>query len=230
MVESFTSSSQDQGKLVPDDNYNMYEETVEVNNENGVNLVNKALTEEKLRLDNKSMVIQPLYETALRKKSQLKSATMKTKAYNKMFILFSLILILSFALLILRNYFPIIPEFVIDILIILIIAGGLSILLMMYIDILKRDKMDFEKIDYDLLIKPKDIEDKNAISNKTKLSNDVCIGDVCCQTGDYFVNNQCSKCPEGMRYNSDGNCVEAFSINGIFIRPYFKIPSFSKVV
>ena len=221
---------QDQGKLVPDNNYNMYEETVEVKNANGVNLVNKALMEEKLRLEQKSTIIQPLYETAVRKKTQLKSATMKTKAYNKMFLLFSLILILSLVLFILRNYFPMIPEFLIDILIIFIIAGGLCVLLIMYVDVLKRDKMDFEKIDYDLLIKPKDIEDKNAISNSTKLSTNVCIGDVCCKTGDYFVKNQCSKCPEGMRYNSDGNCVEAFSINGMFIRPYFKMPSFSKIV
>lgn len=229
MVESFTSLSKDQGKLTPDDNYNMYEESIEINNANNVNLVNKALTEEKLRLEKKSRVIQPLYETALRKKSQLKSETMKTKAYNRMFLLFSFILILSLLLLILRNYFPIIPEFLIDILIIFIVAGGFIVLIMMYVDILKRDKMDFEKIDYDLLIEPKDIEDKNGISNSTKLSTDVCIGDVCCKTGDYFVNNQCSKCPEGMRYNSDGNCVEAFSINGMFIRPYFKMPSFSKV-
>ena len=228
MIERFTTPI-DQGKLVPDGNYDMYIESVETENAAGTRLVNQLLTKEEQRLTDLSGVIQPLYETEQRRKAHMKSETLKEKAYNTLFLVLVGTVIITLILMISRNYFPILPELLVDISIILIVAGGLIWALVLYIEIIKRNKMDFEKVDYGLLIDPKDIEKENAnsISNNAQEDSTLCIGGVCCKTGHYFVNNQCSKCPEGMRMNSDGNCVEAFSGNKKSIKPYFKNPSYS---
>ena len=233
MFESFFGGSIDQGKLTPDDSYDMYRETIETSS-SGVDLVKKILEDEQTRLDEKDKIVSPIYETNLREKEQMKSITLRNTAYNNLFMVFAGTLAIVLLLNILRDRIPTLPEFIMDLLTILVVSIGIILMLVMYIDIVKRDIMDYEKIDYGLLIDPKKNEDKikTGISDNTDSNRGKCIGGVCCQTGDFFINNKCSKCPEGLRYSdSESKCVETFeNYDGKKnVKPYYRLPNYSPI-
>jgi hypothetical protein len=233
MFESFFGGSTDQGKLVPDDDYDLYRETIETS-PSGIDLVKKILADEQLRLDEKDKIVSPIYETKLRQKEQMKSITMRNTAYNNLFMVFAGTLAIVLLLNILRDRIPTLPEFIMDILTILVVSIGIILMLVMYIDIVKRDIMDYEKIDYGLLTDPKKNEDntKTGISDNTVSNINKCIGGVCCKTGDFFIDNKCSRCPEGLRYSdSESKCVETFeNYDGKKnVKPYYRLPNYSSI-
>lgn len=200
MFETFTDTN-----IFSDGNYNLYNETIDPSG----NLETIIVTE-KARLENKQKVVKLVYNTEKRKKEQLKSTTLRKRAYNRMLLVFLGILIVSVGLLVLQNYFPIIPEWINDWLLIFIIGGGACWLIYLYFDILKRDKMDFEKVDFGLKTKDDDDEtdgEYNLIQPSSSSTEPGCIGMDCCSDGQYFVNNQCQDCPAGMKMNSLGECV-----------------------
>ena len=124
--------------------YNLYKETIDPNE----HIVTDILTKEKNRLDAKEEVIQPIYETKKRQDAQKRSTTLRKNAYTYMFLVVLAIVGLVVILFILKNYFPVIPDFVLDLLIMFVVAGGISYLIILAVDIVKRDPMDFEKIDF----------------------------------------------------------------------------------
>ena len=197
MFETFTDTN-----IFPDVNYNLYNETIDPSGNLDIIIQN-----EKTRLKSKKEVVGLVYDTEKRKKEQLKSTTLRKRAYNRMLLVFLAILIVSVGLLVLQNYFPIIPEWINDWLLIFIIGGGACWLISLYFDILKRDKMDFEKVDFGLKTKDETDGKYNLYTPPSSSTEPGCIGLACCDTGQYFVNNQCQACPAGMKMNSLGECV-----------------------
>ena len=109
------------------------------------------------------------------------------------------------SLFIIKNYFPVIPEIVIDCLLTLAIGGGIIYVGLLLVDIMNRDVLDFEKIDFGVLI---DISNSSpldsAIQNVELGDNDKtdCVGEACCTAEDsYFYGNTCNKCPEGLTWD-----------------------------
>lgn len=204
---------------LPDVNYNLYLETVDPKNK-----ITSLLSNEMKRLEAKKKVIDPIYNTNQRRNAQLRSMTLRKNAFSYIFLVVVIVTGLSVSLFLLKNYFPIIPDLMIDCLLVLVIGGGIIYVITLYVNIQKRDLSDFEKIDFGALIdiskssstsSPLDIS-LNSISG---LSNDGgtgkdCVGEDCCPTGTYFYNNTCNKCPPGMKWNMDTKqcvLVEGFS-------------------
>ena len=201
-----------------ENNYNIFKDIVDPDLS-----INALVDYEKTRLDLKGNVITVEYETKIRRDQQLRSATARKNAYYKMLMVVVIMFIVSLGLFLLQRYLPIIPELVTDLLIMAIVASGLIYLLTLYMDILKRDRLDFEKIDFASLLKAerdskKKIEDEGiAISQlSSDISSGVCIGADCCSLGNIFVDNQCVK-------------VEAFTLLNINdrIEPFRVMPDFS---
>lgn len=228
--ENFSTVGRDTGVLTLDvsydnvntryytDSYNIFTDIVDPDLS-----INALVNYEQTRLDLKGNVINVEYETKIRRDQQLRSATARKNAYYKMLMVVVIMFIVSLGLFLLQRYLPIIPELVTDLLIMAIVASGLIYLLTLYMDILKRDRLDFEKIDFASLLKAErdskeEIEDEGiAISQlSSDISSGDCIGANCCSLGNIFVDNQCVK-------------VEAFTLLNINdrIEPFRVMPDFS---
>lgn len=176
------------GKL--SDGYNIYNETIDPTS----NTIYNILQDEKNRLSNKEAAINPLYQTRQRQKQQIQSEALRTKAYYKMLYVFFFMLILCVLLFIMKKNFPIFPDFVFDLLLIVVFGGGIIWLLILQVDISKRDKMDFQKIDFGLLLDPKTLDNGTSISDRPVNKEAAhCAGKDCCSTGQIFEDNQCKE-------------------------------------
>lgn len=198
MIEKFTGA-------LPNNSYNLYIEAVDPTNK----IQNQILDNEQTRLENKKEVIDPIYFTKQRQNAQLRSTTLRKQANYRLLMVFFGTFILSMLLLIMRSYFPVLPEWLYDWLLIFIVGGGIAWMITIYADIQGRDKMDFEKVDFGKLLEVKSESDESdGLNLVSTLTTDVsmCVGADCCTSG-YFVNNVCQPCPEGMRTNAAGECV-----------------------
>ena len=172
--------------------YNMYHETVDPNGE-----VNNIITAEESRIETRGNIINLEYDTKLRKDHFMKSNTMKKKAYFRMFMIVVIAVGVSAALVFLKQYLPMVPDLVVDLLIIAIIAGGVIFLITAYMDMAKRDRMDYEQIDFSYLLETKKStkDDGTAVTDGSTYGKDttvtVCMGGNCCPTGSIFVDNKC---------------------------------------
>ena len=186
------------GQIVPDypasggsDDYNMYYETVDPNGE-----VDNIITKEENRINSRETIINPEYDTKLRKDHFMKSNTLKKKAYFRMFMIVVIALGVSAALVFLKQFLPMVPDLVVDLLIIAIIAGGVIFLITAYMDMAKRDRMDYEQIDFSYLLETKKStnDDGTAVTDSStygKSDPTVCMGGNCCPDGSIFVDNKC---------------------------------------
>jgi hypothetical protein len=209
MLELFTLSEnfgKDQGKLLPDGSYNLYEETIETKG----NGVNRLLSTEMTRLDDKKKVIDSLYDTKQRVDGFVKSETLKKQANNKILVTLVLMVIASLLVLFLRKNFPLLPDVVYDLCIIAIIGIGIIRIIWIQVDIFKRDHMDFEKVNFNLLLEVEPTpKDSSMIQLNTENRGSMCVGSNCCPTGQFFVNNKCERCPVDQNYDGvNGKCVD----------------------
>lgn len=188
----------DHGKLKDDNSYDMRKDTVDPSYQ--VESANTSiLSKEFNRLQSKKEVIDEIHFTTRRQNDQMRSLTMRRKAYYRLYGVLVATVILSLVLLVLKNYFPILPEWIWDWLLIFTIGGGLIWAIVLYVDLTKRDKLDFEKIDFGYLLDTSDITDKD--NNKDKETNlltraidgNACGGKGCCPNG-HFYDNRCNKC------------------------------------
>jgi len=189
MKETFLNIFPDLRANNPSQNYNLYNSIIDPDDR-----VKTLLDNEKQRLDKKQQKIDKEYDTKIRKDDLLQSATARRKAYYHMFMVIALMIIGCFILYNVQYYIPIIPGIIIDLLIIAIVAGSLIYLLLHSIDIQKRDRLDFNKIDFSYLLKEKEIKnpndkDRHLMATFRDISD--CVGNNCCPSGGKFVNNRC---------------------------------------
>jgi hypothetical protein len=214
-IEPFYSVS---GQIEPNytagaDNYNLYHETVDPNG-----TVNNIIGYEDNRIETRGNIINPEYDTKLRKDHFMKSNTLKKKAYFRMFMIVVIALGVSAALVYLKRFLPMVPDLVVDLLVIAILAGGVIFLINAYMDMAKRDRMDYEQIDFSYLLETKKStkDDGTAVTDGSTYGKDttrtvtVCMGGNCCPTGSIFVDNK---------------CIENFTGK---IEPFTPLPEFTK--
>jgi hypothetical protein len=178
--------------LTPDNQYNLYNEIIDPTNN-----VKKLLDDEKNRLESKKIKINKEYDTKIRNDEFLRSSTSRRKAYYHMLMIVILMIIVCYVLYKIQIHFPIIPGILIDLLIISIVAGGIIYLLWRIVDIQKRDRLDFDKIDFSFLLKEKDVKkssDADLLSNTIfdfSMNHAYCVGPACCPAGTNFIDNKC---------------------------------------
>jgi hypothetical protein len=201
-------------------NFNLYLETVDPNNK-----IQTLLGNEMNRLTAKQKVIDPIHYTKLRQNAQKRSMTLRKNAFSYIFLVVVILMGVIVTLLILKNYFPVIPDILVDCVITFVVGGGIIYVATLFTNISNRDLLDFEKIDYGVLIdisnsSPLDIS-LNAIYNRSSEAED-CVGEACCPTGTYFYGNTCHVCPKGMALNrTTGKCVLIESFSSFSPNPSF---------
>ena len=149
----------------------------------------------------------------------MKSNTLKKNAYFRMFMIVVIAVGVSAALVYLKRFLPMVPDLVVDLLVIAIIAGGLIFLINAYMDMAKRDRMDYEQIDFSYLLETKKStkDDGTAVTDNSTYGKPdpdtdtpICMGGNCCPAGSIFVDNK---------------CVENFTGK---IEPFTPLPEFTK--
>lgn len=215
-IEPFYSVT---GQIEPDypvssgaDNYNLYYETVDPSGS-----VDNIIGYEHNRIETRGNIINLEYDTKIRKDHFMKSNTLKKKAYFRMFMIVVIAVGVSAALVYLKRFLPMVPDLVVDLLVIAILAGGLIFLINAYMDMAKRDRMDYEQIDFSYLLETKKStkNDGTAVTdgstyNIADRTINVCMGGNCCPAGSIFVDNK---------------CVENFTGK---IEPFTPLPEFTK--
>ena len=201
-----------QSGVLPDNDYNKttYPITVENPDNLAYNVydevtggVENILTEEKDRLDQKEEKINKLYETHTRKKHFKNSIAKRNNAYWRMFMVLLLLAIIAVLLYMFRKNFPLVPSWVMDLVLIAVVAGGFIYMFTMYEDILKRDMTDFDKLDpySPVMLRDKQIKKADDLLEKGKISASIaakarpedCQGESCCTSGTYFTGGVCTE-------------------------------------
>jgi uncharacterized membrane protein len=147
---------------------------------------------ENTRLDKKAQGIYSAYNSQQRMIFLNQSYTMRMRAYSYMFGVISVTIVLVVLLGFLRG---ILPGTLVDVLMIVIIAGGIIWTYLIFADIQNRDQIDYNQIasGSSSLLDPKNIDTAKAdAANKGDIStlsgdfslmgNEVCIGRDCCPT------------------------------------------------
>ena len=187
--------------------------------------VKNIVDNETTRLENKEEIIDELYFSKQRNDDFVKSETDRNNAYYRLVLIILGVFILCFLIYYLQSFFPFIPDLVIEILYIIVIAGGIIWLLLKYSDIQRRSRLDYNKIDFDYLLKEKNIVDttnKSLVSRGTKVrpkidNDENCVGAACCSSGK-FINNRCE---------SFATMTTNKSIKSEFL-PYSILPQYSE--
>lgn len=211
----------DHGKLKDDNSYDMRKDTVDPSYQ--VESANTSiLSKEFNRLQSKKEVIDEIHFTTRRQNDQMRSLTMRRKAYYRLYGVLVATVILSLVLLVLKNYFPILPEWTWDWLLIFTIGGGLIWAIVLYVDLTKRDKLDFEKIDFGYLLDTSDITDNNKDKETNLLTRAIdgnaCGGKDCCQDRHFFYDNRCNKCNRAGKDYDGNDCTESFTTRPTYMR------------
>lgn len=188
----------DPGNL-PDGNYNVHSDIVDPSSK-----INHLLDLEQSRLLRKQTAIKPLYDTKQRQDAQLRSMTLRKNAYNYMILVSAVAIGVITALFIIKNNFPV-PEWLMNFLLVITIAGSIIYVYMLYEDVLKRDIADYEKVDFGLLMDVDEVKDPTETEQGVVLgteegsSSTPCVGNACCTgtgsglTNGKLVNNMCQE-------------------------------------
>lgn len=176
--------------------YKIYTETVDPDR-----TVRGIVQAETNRIDLKKIKIDKEYATKERKEMLIASDTARGYAYNKMYLVITIMAVLSIGAMYSNSIFPLVPESILDLFVMAVVSGGSIYLVILYVDILKRDKVEYNKIDVALLTYPKEPDSNLAAVaatdgtkiNTTAATNMECVGSECCPTGTIFVDNKCKK-------------------------------------
>lgn len=185
------------GNLRPDTTYNVFNDTVDPGSK-----IQTLLEAEKTRLLNKQIAITPLYDTKQRQDTQLRSITQRKNAYTYLVSVAVVAFGVIMALFVIKNYFPV-PEWLMNFIIIITIGGSAIYVVILYEDIIKRDRADFEKVDFGLLMDVDEVKDDAipeeeegavlGVVDESGVTGEACIGSECCPAGTIFVNNICKE-------------------------------------
>ncbi len=156
------------------------------------------LDSEVARLNDRKTAIDNAEEERKRIISLTSSAVERQKAYNNLYIILVIILIVVVCIKLLYQ-FQLVPNTVLDIIITLVVSGGLIYSIILYDEIEKRSKFDFSQINLGKMpVKSQDQIDKDfksgnlsAIVENNKKGQ--CNGASCC-TSDQTYNEKYSVC------------------------------------
>jgi hypothetical protein len=151
---------------------------------------NDIITAETARLNQKKQGIEAAYASQQRMVSLNQSYSMRMRSWSYLIAILSVAIVLCIVLGYSRE---IIPSFLVDIFIIVILAGGIIWAYLIYVDIQKRDENDFNLLSMrsSSLIDPNNIiSNGNAPAVSGNTTTDVgslmygstCIGANCCDT------------------------------------------------
>lgn len=149
--------------------------------------VQQILDRERDRLDERQMAIEAAYEGQQRMVTLSSSLSEKQKAYNYMIIVIVLMMLVYVGIKMLKS-FAFVPDFILDIILIAVLAAGIIYCFYLYVDIRRRSNMDFNQI---TLAKP--VEKSVDEINKEKKD--------AIKAGDLMKLSSGSSCPWGTTYN-----------------------------
>jgi hypothetical protein len=166
---------------------------------------NEIINAETQRLNQKKQGIDAAYASQQRMVSLNQSYSMRMRAWSYLIAILSVALVLSIVLGYSRN---IIPDFIVDILTIVILAGAIIWAYLIYVDIQKRDENDYNLLsmqstslmDPNIIISNGNTPDMsgNTTSDVSSLLvGTTCIGSQCCSTGLTYdtLTNSCITTP-----------------------------------
>lgn len=174
-------------------NYNIYKDTVDPEEK-----IKQLLDEEKARIVLKSTKVNTAYDTKKRQDLFTKNQTARSNAQVRMFLTVAITIILSLFCVYVDKIFPgFIPESVSDILVTIIIIIGVIYWIIQFLDLQRRDELDYDKINFGYLLKkPEPILGDGETSTETSIksvSQKGCVGSECC-TGTLTYNSSNNKC------------------------------------
>lgn len=167
--------------------------------------IKAVLDTENTRLNNKKNGIDSAMHTKYRQDKFQESETARKNANMKMFYAVLVTIIICLLWYYLNYYFPFLPQTVYEIGYILIVTLSMIYLINQYMDIQKRSRLDFNKIDFAYLLDEEKIKDPNApssevLSRRKKAGDHDCIGKDCCPASNsIFVDNKCMKLGESFQ-------------------------------
>jgi hypothetical protein len=156
------------------------------------------LNDEALRLNNRKSAIDNAEAERKRIIQFSTSEAQRRQAYNNLYIV---VVLMIFIILIIKMLyqFEIIPDTILDILIVIVISVGVIYCLMLYSDILNRSNMNFSEIEFEkAAAKSKEQKDKeeldrvksgNLFANQAAENAGKCIGSACCPTDSTYNTN-----------------------------------------
>jgi len=166
------------------------------------------LEREQNRLNDRKSAIDAADKGQKRMVDLTKNATQRNRAMNNLYMTVVIALIIYLAI---RQFVGILPELVIDIMMIVLVAGTILTLITMYYDYTRRNNMDYEMIN---LGEPSGLTGKSSTPGsgsstgsgllQSRIGGN-CVGDACC--------------PEGTTYN------EKYAICVQNEAPYSKLPA-----
>lgn len=167
--------------------------------------IKSLLDAEKIRLNTKKNGIDIEMHTKYRQDRFQESETGRKNANMKLFYTVLVTIIICFLWYYLNYYFPFLPQAAYEVGYILIITIAIIYLINQYMDIQKRSRMDFNKIDFAYLLDEDNIKDPNApssdvLARRRKTGTDDCKGKDCCPTSNsIFKDNKCMKLGESFQ-------------------------------
>ena len=176
-----------------------------------VNLVNNETT----RLNQKKSNIDLAIEGQKRMITLNDSYRMRYRYYLYIVITILITTILYVVIKFLSNYLTFIPGAVYDLLLIIIFFAAIYIIYMTYLDIIRRDSMDFNKLNFN---RPKEgdakadasITNVGADSEQDATSVEVCKGQECCDGVDGIIYDETAgKCIEESGFSLINGLVKA---------------------
>lgn len=176
-------------------NYNIYKETIDPDLK-----IKSLLDEETARINSKEKKVNTAHDTKKRQDLFTKNQTARSNANLRMFLTVAITIVLSLFCVYLDKIFPgTIPESVTDILVTIIIIAGVIYWIMQYIDLQRRDELDYDKINFGYLLKKPEPKseltagESSTETNITSVSQKECVGSECC-TGTLIYNSGTGKC------------------------------------
>ena len=166
---------------------------------------NEIINAETERLNQKKQGIDAAYASQQRMVSLNQSYSMRMRSWSYLIAILSVAIVLSIMLGYTRN---IIPDFVVDILTIIVLAGAIIWAYLIYADIKKRDENDFNL----LSMQSSSLMDPNNIisnENTPPMNGNTTTGDVSSLLfGSTCIGSQC--CGTGLKYDTLTNtCITA---------------------
>jgi len=158
------------------------------------------LNNELARLNQKGNVITGLWKTKKRNDILTQSAILRRNATWRIVIVGLFAIVFCFGLVILKHQVPIFPDFVYDVGLMIILSAALLYMFFAYIDILRRDDLDYNQLKLPAPIKA--ISEDSVNNYKGDLVDltalytvygETCVGAACCISGSTY-NTTSKKC------------------------------------
>jgi hypothetical protein len=173
--------------MLPDD---LYKDTVDPDYN-----IQRIINQEKERILLKETKVNLEYDTKKRQETLTQNQTARRKAYTHMLLVGSVTVILSVLFFYLVRSFPdVIPEIVTDLMMTTIIVIGVIYVIILYIDLQRRDVRDYNKTDFGHLLKTPSDPINGETNDVTKLKQSTrlaCKGSECCPNNYSSGSNTC---------------------------------------